>query len=220
MKAKGPIITLAAGLAVAAVLMVMNLSVTGKDTPGDAANTAATASPVPPSSAPAPTGVATQSAAAGTRVTYAGAVNGNSATLAIAVSDGKAVAYFCDGRSAEAWLQGTATGGQLTLTGANNATLTGTFGNGVAAGSVTVAGKQSTFSLKTVAPPSGLYRASANVRNAQLVGGWIVLDNGQQVGLTVYGGQTQPAPRLDTTSKTAVVDGVTVTVGAVDGSGL
>ena len=85
---------------------------------------------------------------------------------------------------AEAWLQGTAADGELDLTrpsGGNS--LTGTFGNGVAAGDVTAAGRSSSRSrLKTVAPPSGLYRATADVRDAKLVGGWIVLADGDQVG--------------------------------------
>ena len=168
----------------------------------------------------APAAVATQSAPAGPPVTYAGSVNGNPATLAIVVKDGRAVAYLCDGKSAEAWLQGSATGGTLELDGPGAASLTGSYGNGVANGTVRATGKEWTFSVKTVAPPSGLYRATANVRNAQLVGGWIILDNGQQVGLVKLGDSTIPAPPLDTATKTATVDGATVTVAALDGSGL
>jgi hypothetical protein len=90
----------------------------------------------------------------------------------------------------------------------------------VANGTVRATGKEWTFSVKTVAPPSGLYRATTNVRNAQLVGGWIILDSGQQVGLVKLGDSTIPAPPLDTETKTATVAGATVTVAALDGSGL
>jgi hypothetical protein len=227
MEIRGPIITLLAGLLVATVLTVMNISVPNRQTSTSSAasSTASTPTSVPTSLAPAPYGAATQPAAVGTQVTYAGTVSGNGATsgnratLAIVIKDGKAIAYLCDGRSTDAWMQGTATGGMLNLTGAK-ATLTGTVGNGVAAGTVSSAGRQFPFSLKPVDPPSGLYRATATVHNTQLVGGWVVLDNGEQVGLIVLSGQAQPAPRLDTTSKTVVVNGLTVAVGPVDGSGL
>jgi serine/threonine-protein kinase len=164
--------------------------------------------------------VVAQPPAVGTQITFAGTVDGSAATLAIAIKDGKAVAYLCDGKTAEAWLKGTATSGQLNLTGASEAKLTGTFGENTAAGDVSAAGKQFTFSIKPVTEPSGLYRSTANVRNAQLVGGWIVLPNGKQVGLAKLDGNTIAVPPLDTTSKSATVDGVTVSAGRLDGTGL
>ena len=232
-KQKGPLITLAAGLAMAAVLMVMNLSVTrsqgataneAADTVAGTAVTTAPASTPPASTPPA----STPSAAAtppsepgpGSQITYAGYVNGDGATVAIAITDGKAIAYLCDGNSTEAWLQGTASGGSLDLTGPGEAKLTGTYRKGVATGDISAAGRQYAFSAKPVAPPSGLYRASANVRNAQLVGGWIVLANGKQVGLVQLGASRFSAPPLDTTTRTVTVEGATVTVAAIDGSGL
>jgi hypothetical protein len=231
---KGPIITLVAGLILAAVVMVLNLSVTNRNpASATASDVVAGASPAATTKGPAattpPPAPSTPAAAvqppAGTRITYAGSVSavnggGGGATLAIAIKDGKAVAYLCDGKSAEAWLQGSASGGSLDLTGTGEARLTGTYGNGAATGTVTAVGREFAFSLKTVAPPSGLYRAAANVRNAQVVGGWIVLANGKQVGLMRLGDSLVPAPPLDTTNGTTTVDGSTVTAGAVDGSGL
>jgi hypothetical protein len=245
MKHKGPIITLAAGLIVAAVLMVMNLNVSRDAAAKEAANSAAdapaanipaindptattppatatataTATAAPPAAA-SPPAVVAQPPAVGTQITFAGTVDGSAATLAIAIKDGKAVAYLCDGKTAEAWLKGTATSGQLNLTGASEATLTGTFGENTASGDVSAAGKQFTFSIKPVTEPSGLYRSTSNVRNAQLVGGWIVLPNGKQVGLAKLDGNTIAVPPLDTTSKSATVDGVTVSAGRLDGTGL
>ncbi len=217
MKHKGPILTLAAGVILAAALMVLNLNAT-KDEDGGYDAAVGTASVAPSASAAPTTAAPTQPAAV--QVTYAGNVTGGGATIAIAVKDGKAVAYVCDGRSAEAWLQGTAENGVLRLAGAGNASLTGTYANGVAAGSVTATGKQFTFSVKSVKPPSGLYRASANVRNAQIVGGWIVLEDGTQVGVLQVGQATEPAPPLDTATNSTTVDGTPVSVTAVDGTGL
>jgi len=224
MKHKGPIMTLLAGLAVAAVLMVLNLSVTNSgDGIGNAANAAATATAT---TAPTVAPTSTLAAAVGTKaapaaqVTYAGRVNGGAGTIAVAVKDGKAVVYFCDGGRAEAWLQGSATNGELNLTGAGNASLTGSYGNGVAAGSVSATGKTWTFSVGTVKAPSGLYRATATVRNAKVVGGWIVLANGEQVGVLNVAGDEEPAPPLNTATNTANVGGTVITAGPVDGTGL
>jgi hypothetical protein len=221
MKHKGPIITLLAGLAVAAVLMVLNLSVSnagsdandGNDAVGVAATTTTTERV---KVAPAP--IVTRNPTA--QVTYAGRVNGGAATIAIAIYDGKAVAYLCDGKRAEAWLKGSATDGQLSLTGAHNASLSGGYGNGRATGSVTATGKRWTFSVGTVTKPSGLYRATANVRNAKVVGGWIVLANGEQVGLLSVAGAPEEAPPLDPTANSVTVGGVPIPVNEVDGSGL
>ena len=46
--------------------------------------------------------------------TWAGDVDGGEATIAISVNDGVAIAYLCDGKRVEAWLQGTAADGKLT----------------------------------------------------------------------------------------------------------
>src|SRR4051812_966790 len=219
MKVKGPIITLAAGVALAAVLMVVNLSVTKKSNNnaeiGNPAAVTATATAAP---TVAPSASAAPPVAVGTQDTYAGNVTGGGATIAIAVKDGKAVAYLCDGKTGEAWMQGTLTAGKLSLSGEKNSTLTGTVANGTAAGDIKAAGRQFTFSVKTVAPPSGLYRATATVRNAKVVGGWIVLPDGTQTGLaTVDAATVIPGP-INLTNGTASVGSDTVTASKLDGS--
>jgi serine/threonine-protein kinase len=220
MKRKGPILTLAAGVVLAAVLMVLNINATrSKPTAADTAPSATTAPPAATTAAPAPT-TAAAVVPAEPPVTYAGNVGGGGATIAIAVKDGKAIAYLCDGRSAEAWLQGTAQNGALNLAGADNAGLTGTYANGVATGVVTAVGRDFSFSVGTVEPPSGLYRASANVANAQVVDGWIVLADGTQVGTQRKGTTITSAPRLNLPAKTAVVDGVTINATMLDGTRL
>ena len=44
-------------------------------------------------------------------------------TIAIAVKDGKAIAYVCDGKKIEAWLDGTLQGDTLALTGKGGASV-------------------------------------------------------------------------------------------------
>jgi hypothetical protein len=221
LKRKGPILTLAAGVLLAAVLMVLNLNASrtraaDHATEGLGEPTAATAPGSSAAATPAPTTPAVVEAPA----TYAGNVAGGGATIAIAVKDGQAIAYLCDGRSAEAWLQGSAQAGALALAGGGNAKLVGGFANGVATGTVTAAGREWTFSVGKVEAPSGLYRASADVTNAQVVGGWIVLADGTQVGTQRQGDQVTPAPRLNLPNKTAVLNGVTVTATQIDGTKL
>jgi serine/threonine-protein kinase len=215
MKHKGPMVTLAAGVAVAAVLMVLNLSVTNTNdlTAADAVGDATTPAPT---TAPA---VEETKAPAAEQITYAGNVDGGAATIAIAVQDGKAVAYLCDGRRTEAWLRGTAENGELLLTGAGNSRLVGSFGDGVAAGDVSASGKTWSFSVKVVKKPSGLYRGTANVRGAQVEGTWIVLANGQQVGIVLVDGVPEPATPANVETGSATVNGEQVEIEAVDGPG-
>jgi serine/threonine-protein kinase len=126
-----------------------------------------------------------------------------------------AVAYICDGKKVESWLRGHATNGQFNLTGSHDGTLTGSFGNGWATGSVSAAGHNWTFRVKAAYKPSGLYRAAANVRNAAVT--WVVVDK-VQVGVEVEGDQAQAAPALNLDTLTANVNGTNVTAEPVDGA--
>jgi len=121
--------------------------------------------------------------------------------------------------AAEAWLQGTVSdAGAITMTGARNASLTGTIAGGKASGTVTAVGRQWTFTAPTVTAPSGLYRAAAQVRGAQVVGGWIVLANGEQVGMIDFGDHEESAPPLQGTA--ANLGGTPATAVRLDGTAL
>jgi hypothetical protein len=219
MKHKGPIITLLAGLVVAGVLYGLNVNVSH-----DAAKTAAArnaainaTADIPPSSSPsaaAPPSLAPSKAPEG-KNTYAGATEGGQAGLAVAMNGGKAIAYVCDGKAAESWMSGTAEGGQLSLRSTKGTgTLTGTYANGVAVGTVTAGKKTWHFTIKVAKPPSGLYRSAANVEN-RLVASWAVVPDGEktkQFGVRWVNGVPGPAPVLDTTTDTAMVDGTSVEV--------
>ncbi len=227
MRRNGPLITLLAGLALAAVLITVNLTVTarGGDDP-DPAGFGAAAAPTAPAAAPAteappssaPSDPPPTPAAGKVNAVWAGPVNGGGATIAIAVTDGVAVAYLCDGKKAEVWLQGTAAAGKLELTGAKGATLTGTFGGGKAAGTVAAGGRTWKFTSPAVKKPSGLYRATATVRSAKVVGGWIVLPDGSQVGVVSVDGQPGPAPAIDPATGAVTVDGTALTATPVTGA--
>jgi hypothetical protein len=219
MKRPGPLLTLAAGVLRAGALLVLDLNANRAEPARADAPGAEHTSPPPATSTP--TATAGPAAPAPPDATYAGAVDGGSgASVAIAVRGGVAVAYVCDGHRAEAWLQGPAASGEVSLTGRAGANLRARYLNARITGTVTAAGKTWTFTVGVVKPPSGLYRAAAKVRSAQVVAGWIVLADGRQVGVVNDGGTESAAPHLDTTTRTSVVAGSTVSASPVDGTPL
>lgn len=223
MRRSGPLITLLVGLATGIIVITLSVNATNQDAGEGASAQTGTASPTPsptvspPQVAPPET---TAPAPEEPGVTYAGRVDGGGATVAIAVSGGQAVAYVCDGRQIEAWLQGPASAGTLALTGPDGASLGATYGNGVAAGSVAAGGKQWVFTAPVAPEPAGLYRATAMVAGARVVGGWIVLPDGTQVGVVTTDGRPAAAPPLDVPAGQATVDGTPVAAEIVDGAPL
>ncbi|WP_214109080.1 hypothetical protein [Acrocarpospora catenulata] len=178
---------------------------TPDETPDEAPTEAPTESPAaeatepPQEETPTPEDSAAPEAVDPTpkKVDYAGVVQGNGGLVAISIRDGKAVAYFCDGYI-EAWLKGTAENNTVTLKG-KDARITATLGGGKAEGRLQFKNKSWRFSAPVVKKPSGLYRATAQVRGARIVGGWIKLPSGQSVGRLALGsgGAGESAPAFD-----------------------
>jgi serine/threonine-protein kinase len=230
MKRRSPLITLLVGAALGAGLLIASMNAastppsrygaTSSPTAAAAATTGATPSPT---AAPTPTTVVNAPA----RADYAGPVQGGGASVAISIHGSQAIAYVCDGNRIEAWLKGTATAGQLTMTGKNGAKLTAAYGFTKATGRVAVHGTHYTFSAPLVHKPSGLYQSIAIVRGAKIRAGWIVLPDGRQVG-SIETNADSPAqsaaqaPVLDVTTGTANDGGavlVAVPISGVTGSG-
>lgn len=148
---------------------------------------------------------------------YTGRSSGNEVTVAIAVKDGRAVAYVCDGKKIEAWLEGTLSGSDVSLASADGATtITGTLDDARSLGTVTVGQKSWPYAAKAVVAPAGLYEGRANIDGVANRIGWIVLDDGGQTGANRVGGEVQPAPALDP----ANLDGVTINGVKVDVTGI
>ncbi|GAA2893435.1 hypothetical protein GCM10010443_66060 [Actinoplanes cyaneus] len=225
---RAPLVALGVVVAIAAALIGVNLAtaadrrddgrkapVAGATVTPSSAGAAGLGAPLPPTE-PVRTGASATAAPAPVRITLAVHVADDAGTLAISIRDQQAIAYICDGNKVEAWLKGTAKDGKLDLTGKGGAKVVGTFDTASARGKVTVIGKTHDFVLGTVKKPSGLYRASAKVRDAQVKGSWIVLPDGRQVGVLLTGEQAGPAPQLDVTNRTTTVDGTSVPVSAID----
>ncbi|MGN9914242.1 hypothetical protein ACTMTJ_42610 [Phytohabitans sp. LJ34] len=223
MKRNTPLITLVVGAAVAAGVFISS-AYANNSQPEPPAQQAAppvqspTTAPAPPVVDTAPPVVAASPTAAAEKVTavWAGRTDGGAASVAISVKEGVAIAYVCDGKR-EMWLEGTAIDGKITLSGANGTTLTGTFGGGKAKGTVSQDKTTYTFTAPAVKKPSGLYRATATVRNAKVVGGWIVLPDGSQVGLVTRDGVPQPAAAIDPATGAVTIDGVPLTADYLQG---
>lgn len=149
---------------------------------------------------------------------WAGRSSGDEVTVAIAVKDGRAVAYVCDGAEIEAWLEGTLTGSALSLQGADGVVLTGTVDETAALGSVAAGGGTWPFAAKAVQAPEGLYDGRGGVDGVAVRIGWIALD-GTVTGGARAAGEVVAAPAFDPAAPgSTVLDGVPVTVTAVDGA--
>lgn len=213
MKFKTPLITLFAGLVLFGAILGVNLGLE-PDTPDpDAAAPAATIPAETPSLTPTPTptiGDGSGPAAPDGTITYAGSVDGGGSSLAIVVNNGKALAYVCDGRVVEAWLNGTMANGLISLTG-NGGALTGTYGSGKVTGDVTAGQKQWHFTVAVVQPPAGPYRSAQGLRD-KLDASWVVLPDGSQVGVDRTDGSPGPALPFDLASNSITVDGTTVPI--------
>lgn len=225
MRRQGPYLTLLAGIVLAAVMGVLDVRANSPEEPAAGAlpsPTASVASPsesATPSASPSPSESASPSAGAAetpARANYAGHTEGKKATVAIAVRDGGAIAYVCDGRRAEAWLLGTATDGQLELSGTGRARLTAEVRRGKVTGTVGLGDQEWDFTVPAVRAPQGLYRANATVGGVRFRGGWIVLSDGQ-TGVATGNGEPGPAPPLDPGAGDVSIDGTVVPVAPVSG---
>ena len=222
MKAKGPILTLLAVVVLALIVLAANLSAPAEDPSTTQAGQNAPGAPPPAAAAPAQAPPAEQPAPAanGTpfppQATYTGKTSGRQAgeaSVAVAVKDGKASAYLCDGKNLESWLDGKAEGSSLTLTGKDGSTLNGVYADGTVSGDVTVAGKTWTYAAKPSTKPSGLYRARKATKDA----GWIVYPDGSQTGVQNIDGNATEAPRLDPGTGSAQLGGESIPVATIQG---
>ncbi|WP_326583822.1 hypothetical protein OG889_35580 [Streptomyces sp. NBC_00481] len=212
MKRSGPLLTLLGGLVLALVLLSLNA------TTGTRATSSSTTNDPPPASAPpspSPTKASKSPSPTPTPppdADYAGRTDDDSAAIAVTLRDGKAVAYFCDGRDKESWLKGdVADDGGMKLTSRDGAELNGTLKGGSVSGTVDVGGQEYGFTADRTVKPSGLYRATANVRGAEVDGGWIVLPGGRQVGILTRDGKPSAAPEIDPGTGAVTVDGERLT---------
>jgi anti-sigma factor RsiW len=209
---RGPLLTLLAVVSLAIILLSINVA---REPAPVAEPVAAPAAAVP---APAPAEVPPPTPAPAADAAYAGRTAGNEATIAIAVKDGRAVAYLCDGKKVEAWLEGTVEGSVVSMRGPDGATATGELQVGAVFGEAAAKGKKWPYSAALATPPAGTYRGSVSVDGVLKRIGWNVLPDGTVTGIVSDANGVGPAPPLDPDARTATLDGVPVDVQLVTGS--
>ncbi|MFF5006683.1 hypothetical protein ACFY3G_28140 [Streptomyces phaeochromogenes] len=216
MKRSGPLFTLLAGLLLALFMLSLNVTEgarstsTGSESSGDVVSASPTPTASPPSGKPSASPSPSKTAVP--NADYAGRTDDDSSAVAVTLRDGKAVAYFCDGKNQESWLKGDVKAdGSMRLTGQNGNVLTGELKGKRISGTVDMGQRKYGFTADKAVKPSGLYRATATVRGAEVDGGWIVLPSGQQVGILNRAGEPSPAPRIDPETGAVTVDGQQLT---------
>jgi hypothetical protein len=211
-----PLLVVAVVLAlVGATWAIARTDVTVTGTPSAAPGAA-------PASAAAPSSAAPASAAAGpalTEAVFTGRTSDNAITLAVGIKNGRAAGYLCDGSKVEAWLEGDATGGKITLRGRDPSTVVeGTVSEQGLFGTITVAGASRPFAAKLATGPAGLYQSKRVLNGIASRIGWIVLPDGTQVGIRNENGVRTPAPRLDPATAVAVDGGTSIPAERVTGA--
>ncbi|NEB77660.1 hypothetical protein G3I40_20955 [Streptomyces sp. SID14478] len=215
MKRSGPLFTLFAGLALALFMWSLNAT-TGEDAasyegaPAATASASSSASPAPPkaSASAGPSTGPSRSRAARPDAAYAGRTDDGTSAVSVSVRGKKAVAYFCDGRAKESWLKGTVEDdGEMKLSGKHGDRLEGTLRGDRIRGTAEVFDHAYGFTAKKAVEPSGLYRATTEVRGARIDGGWIVLPGGRQVGIVRRDEKPSAAPPIDPRTGAVTVDG-------------
>ena len=212
MKRSGPLLTLLAGLLLGLFMLSLNATTGEKPTsasvqPSPSTKASPSAAPKPttaspsPSRTPVPEGV------------YTGRTDDDSSAVAITVRDDKAIAYVCDGRNVESWLQGDVKDdGSLKLSGKGGASLDARVkGAGQLSGKANVGSGGYPFTIDRTNKSSGLYRANSTVAGAKIEGGWIVLPDGEQVGILKRDGKPSPAPEIDPETGAVTVEGQQLT---------
>ncbi len=139
-------------------------------------------------------------ASTGIAAAWTGKVDGTDAYIAIASNGTELMAYVCDSQSVAQWFHGEAGKDKLDLVAGTvdlsneTAKLIATLTQDSATGTVTLAdGQTHTFTATKATGDGGLYRSEETVNNEQLVGGWVVLNDGQLRGaqLNISTGEIQ-----------------------------
>jgi serine/threonine-protein kinase len=127
------------------------------------------------------------------KIVYAGRAEDNAGAIALAVLDDQAAAYFCDGRNLESWFRGSVTEDEISAKSKGGATLDAKLDGNHVKGTVEIKSEKLKFEINEAKKPAGLYRA----RGSKMTIGWIVLEDGSQVGVQTTGTDSAVAPELD-----------------------
>jgi len=213
-KHRSPLITLAAVAVAFAIMFIVNMLATP---PGNS-STGTAGPPASPSSTASESDEDEESPEEDDKfpeeVVYAGRAEDNAGAVAVAVLGDQAAAYFCDGRNVESWFRGTVEGTDISLTSKSDVTLEARLDGDHIKGSVQINNDTVKFEIDEAKRPAGLYRA----RGSKTTIGWIVLEDGAQLGVQTTGADASAAPQLDPESPQVTVDGENLNTTPVRGT--
>jgi hypothetical protein len=227
-KHRSPLVTLAA-VALAFVIMfavdILSGAPGGSSTgtvaqsaaPASTGASSASAQPVD-TAVPSPSPRASKSAEESKfphKVVYAGRTKDGLGAIAIAVLGDQAAAHFCDGRNVESWLRGTVKGADISLKSKDGVTLQASLDGNHVKGSLQIKKEPLKFEIGEAKKPAGLYRA----RGSKTTIGWIVLEDGSEVGVQTTGEDSTPAPKLNPDNPQVSVNGESLDAQPVNGDG-
>lgn len=134
--------------------------------------------------------------------TFVAPVDGSTAAIAFVVSDRKIAAYLCDGdhigETFEVDLSGGAFAGE-----SNGVQLEGSVLGDKLSGTVVFDGAEHEFRTAPTEGAAGWYRSvDATIDGQETQAGWVVLNDGTQVGTVRIAGQAQPAAPLEAGAST------------------
>jgi hypothetical protein len=219
-KHRSPLITLAAVVLAFAIMFTVNMlsnppgsSSTGTAGPSAAPTTAAAPEQTAPATPSASASETAEDSELPEKVVYAGRTDDGPAAIAVAVLGNQAAAYVCDGRTVESWFRGTVEGGRLSLKSKSGETVQAELDGDHLKGTVQIKNETQKFEINEASKPAGLYR----VRGSKTTIGWIVLEDGSQVGVQTTGADSSAAPQLDPETPQVMVDGESLDAAAVNG---
>ena len=208
MKHRSPLITLAAVAVAFLIMFVVNMLASP---PGNSST--GTASP-PAAASPTASESADDDDKFPEEVVYAGRAEDDADAIAVAVLGDQATAYFCDGRNVESWFRGTVEGDDISLRSKSGATLEARADGDHIKGSVRINDDTVKFEIDEATKPAGLYRA----RGSKITIGWIVLEDGSQVGIQTTDAVSSAAPQLDPEKPQVTVDGENLNAAPISGA--
>jgi hypothetical protein len=223
-KHRSPLITLAAVAVAFAIMFIVNISVsppggssTGTATPRPAPATAVSPAPqtseTAPASASASPSKSVEESKFPNKIVYAGRAEDGAGAIAIAVLGTQAAAYLCDGRSVESWFRGAVQGGDISLKSKDGGTLQASLDGDHLKGSLRIKNQRVRFEINEAKKPAGLYRA----RGSKTTIGWIVLEDGSEVGVQTTDQNSTAAPELAPEKPQVTVDGEKLDAAPVNG---
>ena len=227
MKHRSPLITLAAVVLAFAIMFIVDiLSGPPGSTSAETANPSAapaTAGATSTSPQPTETTVTSTSPSASNsaedskfpeKIVYADQAEDGAGAIAVAVLGTQAAAYFCDGRSVESWFRGAVTSSDISLKSKDGATLQASLDGDHLKGTLRTKNDRVRFEINKAKKPAGLYRA----RGSKTTIGWIVLEDGSEVGVQTTGEESAPAPDLNPENPQVTVDGEELGAAPINGN--